>query len=138
MLIENIKEAFQNLLSNKMRSLLTMLGIIIGISAVITITTIGTSIKSTLNATLNSLGGNSISASVDAIYPEDDADWSNWEYPKMTADDYITQDMLDEHIRTKSQVLVFQLILAAVRFTKTVINMRMWTQQERQKKNWST
>ena len=36
MLIENIKEAFQNLLSNKMRSLLTMLGIIIGISAVIT------------------------------------------------------------------------------------------------------
>lgn len=96
MLIENIKEAFQNLLSNKMRSLLTMLGIIIGISAVITITTIGTSIKSTLNATLNSLGGNSISASVDAIYPEDDADWSNWEYPKMTADDYITQDMLDE------------------------------------------
>ena len=42
MLIENIKEAFQNLLSNKMRSLLTMLGIIIGISAVITITTIGT------------------------------------------------------------------------------------------------
>ena len=96
MLIENIKEAFQNLLSNKMRSLLTMLGIIIGISAVITITTIGTSIKSTLNATLNSLGGNSISASVDAIYPEDDADWSNWEYPKMTADDYITQDMLNE------------------------------------------
>ena len=96
MLIENIKEAFQNLLSNKMRSLLTMLGIIIGISAVITITTIGTSIKSTLNATLNSLGGNSISASVDAIYPEDDADWSNWEYPEMTADDYITQDMLDE------------------------------------------
>ena len=96
MLMENIKEAFQNLLSNKMRSLLTMLGIIIGISAVITITTIGTSIKSTLNATLNSLGGNSISASVDAIYPEDNADWSNWEYPKMAADDYITQDMLDE------------------------------------------
>ena len=96
MLIENIKEAFQNLLSNKMRSLLTMLGIIIGISAVITITTIGTSIKSTLNATLNSLGGNSISASVDAIYPEDDADWSNWEYPEMTADDYITQDMLED------------------------------------------
>ena len=107
MLIENIKEAFQNLLSNKMRSLLTMLGIIIGISAVITITTIGTSIKSTLNATLNSLGGNSISASVDAIYPEDDADWSNWEYPKMTADDYITQDMLDELQETFAYLSLF-------------------------------
>jgi putative ABC transport system permease protein len=75
MLIENIKEAIQNLAGNKMRSLLTMLGIIIGITAVITITTIGTSIKSTLNATMNSLGGNSIYAYVEAYYPEDDEDW---------------------------------------------------------------
>ena len=37
MLIENIKEAFQNLVSNRMRSVLTMLGIIIGIAAVIKI-----------------------------------------------------------------------------------------------------
>ncbi len=96
MLMENIKEAFQNLFSNKMRSLLTMLGIIIGISAVITITTIGTSIKSTLNATLNSIGGNSISASVNAVYPENSEDLENWEYPEITEDDYITQDMLDE------------------------------------------
>ena len=96
MLIENIKEAFQNLLSNKMRSLLTMLGIIIGIAAVITITTIGTSIKSTLNATMNSLGGNSIAASVDAVYPDDDTELESWVYPDMTSDDYITQDMLDE------------------------------------------
>lgn len=96
MLIENIKEAFQNLLSNKMRSLLTMLGIIIGISAVITITTIGTSIKSTLNATLNSIGGNSISVMVDAVYPDNSEDLENWEYPEMTEDDYITQNMLDE------------------------------------------
>lgn len=96
MLIENVKEAVQNLFSNKMRSLLTMLGIIIGITAVITITTIGTSIKSTLNATLNSLGGNSITAYVEAVYPEDDADWENWEYPEMEEGDYITQEMLDE------------------------------------------
>lgn len=97
MLIENIKEAFQNLLSNKMRSLLTMLGIINRYFCRLSQNNHHrTSIKSTLNATLNSLGGNSISASVDAIYPEDDADWSNWEYPEMTADDYITQDMLDE------------------------------------------
>ena len=75
MFFENIKEAWQNLSGNKMRSLLTMLGIIIGITAVITITTIGSSIKSTLNATLNSLGGNSISVSVEAIYPEDESEW---------------------------------------------------------------
>lgn len=75
MILENIKEAWQNLAGNKMRSLLTMLGIIIGITAVITITTIGSSIKSTLNATMNSLGGNSISVMVDAVYPEDEDEW---------------------------------------------------------------
>ena len=37
---ENIKEAVTSISSNKMRSLLTMLGIIIGISSVIIITTI--------------------------------------------------------------------------------------------------
>ncbi len=37
MLIENIKEAFQNLVSNRMRSVLTMLGIILGLAAIIAI-----------------------------------------------------------------------------------------------------
>lgn len=96
MLIENIKEAFQNLVSNRMRSVLTMLGIIIGIAAVITITTIGTSIKSTLNATMNSIGGNSIQAYVDAIYPEDQKEWDTWKYPEMKESDYISDAMLNE------------------------------------------
>ena len=100
MFLENIKEAIANLFSNRMRSILTMLGIIIGITAVITITTIGTSIKSTLNATLNSLGGNSIQAYVDAYYPENDEDWATWEYPEMGNEDYITQDMLNEMAET--------------------------------------
>ena len=47
MFLENIKEAITSIFSNKMRSVLTMLGIIIGISAVITITTIGNSIQTT-------------------------------------------------------------------------------------------
>ena len=49
---ENIKEAITSISSNKMRSLLTMLGIIIGISSVIIITTIGGSIQSTLTCLL--------------------------------------------------------------------------------------
>ena len=57
MFLEYIKEAITSIFSNKMRSVLTMLGIIIGISAVITITTIGNSIQTTLPSTLNSLGG---------------------------------------------------------------------------------
>lgn len=100
MLLENIKEALQNLSSNRMRSLLTMLGIIIGITAVITITTIGASIKSTLNATFNSLSGNSIDIYVDAHYPETDEEWETWEYPEMDEDDYITNEMIEELVAT--------------------------------------
>ena len=45
MLIENMKMAFSAIRSNKMRSALTMLGIIIGISSVITIVSIGNGLK---------------------------------------------------------------------------------------------
>ena len=92
MLIENIKEAFASIISNKMRSVLTMLGIIIGISSVILITTIGSSIRSTLNATLNSLGGNSISVYLEPIYPETDEEWDTFEVPEMKEEDYISQE----------------------------------------------
>lgn len=98
MFLENIKEAVTSIFSNKMRSLLTMLGIIIGISSVIIITTIGGSIQSTLTATLNSLGGNTISAYVEARYPENDEDWETWVYPEMEEEDYVSQKMIDDLI----------------------------------------
>lgn len=100
MFFENIKEAVTSIFSNKMRSILTMLGIIIGISAVITITTIGSSIQSTLTSTLNSLGGNTISVYLEANYPEDDEDWETWVYPELEQEDYITQEMVDELMET--------------------------------------
>ena len=56
--LESIRLAFSSLSANKMRSLLTMLGIIIGISAVITITTIGNSIQQTLKNTFNQINMN--------------------------------------------------------------------------------
>ena len=43
MLIENIKLAFASLSANKLRTFLTMLGIIIGIASVIAIMTVGNS-----------------------------------------------------------------------------------------------
>ncbi len=95
MFLENIKEAFASIIANKMRALLTMLGIIIGISSVIIITTIGGSIQSTLTATMNSLGGNTVSAYVQARYPESDEDWETWVYPDMTDEDYVSQEMID-------------------------------------------
>ena len=57
---ENMKMAFGSIMANKLRSLLTMIGIIIGICAVSTITTLGTTLRSTITTTLNSLGSNLI------------------------------------------------------------------------------
>lgn len=95
MFFENIKEAVTSIFANKMRSLLTMLGIIIGISSVIIITTIGGSIQSTLTATFNSLGGNTVSAYLEPRYPENDEDWETWVQPELEQEDYVTQEMID-------------------------------------------
>lgn len=56
--LENIKIAFQSISSNKMRSLLTMLGIIIGISSVIAIVSIGDSMKGAMNDIYKDIGKN--------------------------------------------------------------------------------
>ena len=50
---EYIKIALMNIRSNKGRSILTMLGIIIGISSVIMIISIGNGVKSGINGELN-------------------------------------------------------------------------------------
>lgn len=57
---EYVKIALMNIKSNKGRSFLTMLGIIIGISSVIMIVTIGNGIKGGVNDELNSLAGGQI------------------------------------------------------------------------------
>lgn len=95
MIFENIKEAVANIFSNKMRSILTMLGIIIGISSVIIITTIGGSIQSTLTSTLNSLGGNTVSVYVEPYYPTTEEEWATFVFPEMSEEDYVSQDMID-------------------------------------------
>lgn len=57
---EYIKIAFMNIKSNKARSVLTMLGIIIGISSVIMIISIGNTIKEGVNDGLDSIAGGQI------------------------------------------------------------------------------
>ncbi|MCR5607546.1 MAG: ABC transporter permease [Lachnospiraceae bacterium] len=96
MLFENIKESLNSIRCNKMRSLLTMLGIIIGISAVITITTIGNSLRRTLSTTFNSLGANALYMYIMARYPESEEDYLNWEYPEMDKEDYVTDEDIEK------------------------------------------
>lgn len=59
-LIENIKLALTSLKSNKMRALLTMLGIIIGISSVIMITTMGSIMEKSVTDIFDSQGGSNL------------------------------------------------------------------------------
>lgn len=57
---EYIKIALMNIRSNKGRSILTMLGIIIGISSVILIISVGDGIKEGINSELNAIAGGQI------------------------------------------------------------------------------
>lgn len=57
---ENIRLALSGLMSNKLRSFLTMLGIIIGIAAVIAIATVGNSMTKSITGSMESMGINAI------------------------------------------------------------------------------
>jgi putative ABC transport system permease protein len=59
-LIENVLLALEGLRANKMRALLTMLGIIIGISSVIGIVTVGDSLSASVSTNMQSLGATNI------------------------------------------------------------------------------
>ena len=63
---ENIGLAINSLKNNKLRSILTMLGIIIGIASVIAIASIGSAISRSLSQSLQDIAGKSIDVSVEA------------------------------------------------------------------------
>jgi putative ABC transport system permease protein len=55
---DNVRGALRALRSNKLRSILTMLGIIIGVSAVISLLSIGQGVENFINSQFNALGTN--------------------------------------------------------------------------------
>ena len=100
---ENIIMALNSIISNKMRSLLTMLGIIIGIGAVIAIFTVGDSMSQSIESNLQGMGSNDIfvtlkeksedtnSLTIDGVeFAADDSDYEK------TESDYITTEMINE------------------------------------------
>ena len=67
-LYEYIKMAVHNIMANKGRSFLTMLGIIIGIASVIAIVSVGEGTKNQMNSEIDDIGGGQI-----AVYCSDEA-----------------------------------------------------------------
>ena len=78
-LYEYIKMAVHNIMANKGRSFLTMLGIIIGIASVIAIVSVGEGTENQMNSEIDDIGGGQIAISV-SDEAQTDEEW-------ITADD---------------------------------------------------
>ncbi len=64
LIFENIRMALGSLWSNKMRSLLTMIGIIIGIGSVIAIMTVSASLTNSMSKSFQEMGANNITVGI--------------------------------------------------------------------------
>jgi putative ABC transport system permease protein len=62
-IFENLKVAFKSINSNKLRTFLTMLGIIIGVGAVVAVMSVGAGAEASITANLQSMGTNVITIS---------------------------------------------------------------------------
>ncbi len=104
LILENIALAFTALISNKMRSLLTMLGIIIGIGSVIAIVTVGNSLSNSISSSMESMGANNIMVGLQQKETEEETTESGMRfrgpdrYREPTEDDYFTDEMLEAYV----------------------------------------
>jgi putative ABC transport system permease protein len=73
-IFENIKMALDSIRSNKMRSFLTMLGIIIGISSVIAIVSLGQGGQNSITSEFEKIGAATVKITVNTSK----AEWSDW------------------------------------------------------------
>ena len=86
MLFENIGAALAGIKANKLRSFLTMLGIMIGIAAIIAITMAGNGVSQYISNQMNSIGANKMEFYVSQ---------KNWDNNVDTkSSDLISQDMI--------------------------------------------
>ncbi len=101
-IVENISMALTSLRSNKMRSLLTMLGIIIGIAAVIAIETVGGSLTGSVTDSMSGMGVGNITVSLTQKSSDDTSGTSagvtlrRFMDTTPGADDLISDEMIEE------------------------------------------
>lgn len=104
---ENIRLALFSLRANKMRALLTMLGIIIGIASVIAIMTVGNSLTVSVTDTMSSMGATNITVGLQRKSLEEDTE-EGFRFGRSnsrvsaTSEDYFTREMLEAFCDTYS------------------------------------
>jgi len=104
---ENVRLALSSLKANKMRALLTMLGIIIGIASVIAIMTVGNSLTTQVTDSMSSMGANNITVYLQNKESEEETTEegyvfkeNNSGYHKVTENDLISREMLENFCET--------------------------------------
>ena len=115
LVIENILLALAGLKSNIMRSLLTMLGIIIGIASVIAIMTVGNSITVMVNTSMQEMGANNLTVGVSAKSTSEETTSSGLHFGPgsqrtMDTDDYLTDEMLDSFLEEYGDNIKYTLL----------------------------
>ncbi len=101
LILENIMLAFHGLKANKMRALLTMLGIIIGIASVIAIMSVGHSISTSVTSSMEDMGVNNITLGLKQKSSQEEVTSDGRRFAgismgeQMSEEDYLTEEMLD-------------------------------------------
>ncbi len=96
-LLENIRLAWEGLRANKMRALLTMLGIIIGIGSVIAILTVGNGMSGSITSSMSSLGASNITVYLQKRDSDADGNGFRGMFASVSpdADSLITDEMIE-------------------------------------------
>ena len=106
---ENIKIACKALFSNKLRALLTMLGIIIGIGSVIAIMTVSESLSASISKSFQEMGANNITVGLSAKSEEEEVRADGMRFgagsrnASIMEEDRITDTMLQKMKKTFSK-----------------------------------
>ena len=94
-LLENIRLALEGLRTNKLRAILTMLGIIIGIGSVIGIVTVGDALSIVVAKNLQSLGSTNVMV---APIERDASGGAQLQFGGVPDDSLITDDMIERYV----------------------------------------
>ncbi|MCS4489615.1 ABC transporter permease [Corynebacterium sp. ES2794-CONJ1] len=99
--LESLRLAWSNIAGNKLRSLLTLLGVVIGIASVIAILTLGQALKVNANSSLASLGAADYSLQIQPTLSEEELEELGGEDayfyfgPLEDPEDGISEDMIE-------------------------------------------
>lgn len=101
LIFENILLAISGLWANKMRALLTMLGIIIGIGSVIGIMTVGDSMQNSVTSSMQSMGASNITVSLTQKSDSDMYDGATLMFRRQSwsDEDLLTDAMIEDYLK---------------------------------------